>query len=74
MIYLDYAASTPVDEDVLNNFIEVTKEEYANPNSSHDLGKRAKKLIDEATNKIAKLLRVESDEIIQSLYFEILVP
>ena len=64
MIYLDYAASTPVDEDVLNNFIKVTKEEYANPNSSHDLGKHAKKLIDEATNKIAKLLRVESDEII----------
>ena len=61
MIYLDYAASTPVDEDVLNNFIKVTKEEYANPNSSHDLGKHAKKLIDEATNKIAKLLRVESD-------------
>ncbi len=27
MIYLDYAASTPVDPDVLDNFINVTKEE-----------------------------------------------
>ena len=26
MIYLDYAASTPVDEEVLNNFIQVTKQ------------------------------------------------
>ena len=28
---LDYAASTPVDEDVQDNFIKVTKEEYVNP-------------------------------------------
>ena len=64
MIYLDYAASTPVDSDVLDNFIKVTKEEYANPNSNHDLGARAKNIIDEATNEIAKILNVESDEII----------
>lgn len=64
MIYLDYAASTPVDEDVLNNFIKVTTEEYANPNSNHDLGIKAKKLIDESTNKIAELLNVLPEEII----------
>ena len=64
MIYLDYAASTPVDEDVLNNFIKTTKEEYANPNSNHELGLHAKKMIDDATSKIAKLLNVDSEEII----------
>lgn len=64
MIYLDYAASTPVDEEVLNDFIKTTKEEYANPNSNHELGLHAKSIIDESTNKIAKLLNVESDEII----------
>ncbi len=64
MIYLDYAASTPVDEDVLDNFIKITKEEYANPNSNHELGLHAKKIIDESTNKIADLLEVTSDEII----------
>ena len=64
MIYLDYAASTPVDEDVLNNFIKVTKEEYANPNSNHDLGINAKRMIDESTNKIADLLNVLPEEII----------
>jgi cysteine desulfurase len=64
MIYLDYAASTPVDEDVLNNFIKVTKDEYANPNSNHELGLNAKKIIDQSTDKIAKLLNVKNDEII----------
>ena len=64
MIYLDYAASTPVDEDVLDNFIKITKEEYSNPNSNHELGLHAKNIIDAATNKIAKLLNVTSDEII----------
>ena len=64
MIYLDYAASTPVDIDVLNNFIKVTKEEYANPNSNHKMGINAKNLIDDATSNIAKILNVENDEII----------
>ena len=64
MIYLDYAASTPVDEDVLDNFIKVTKEEYANPNSNHDLGINAKNMIDESTKKIAELLKVLPEEII----------
>ncbi len=64
MIYLDYAASTPVDEDVLDNYIKTTKEEYANPNSNHDAGLHAKNVIDESTKKIADLLNVSSDEII----------
>ncbi len=44
MIYLDYAASTPVDDEVLNEFIRVSKEYYANPNSNHTLGMKAKVL------------------------------
>lgn len=64
MIYLDYAASTPVDDEVLNEFIRVSKEYYANPNSNHTLGMEAKSVIDEATKNIAKLLNVKSDEII----------
>ena len=32
MIYLDYAASTPVNEEVLNTYNKLTKEFYANPN------------------------------------------
>lgn len=64
MIYLDYAASTPVDNGVLNEFVHVSKEYYGNPNSNHDLGIKAKNVIDEATKNIAKLLNVKESEII----------
>ena len=33
MIYLDYAASTPADDQVLDTFYSVSKKYYANPNS-----------------------------------------
>ena len=64
MIYLDYAAATPVDEEVLSRYVEVTNKYFANPNSNHQLGQEANRLIIEATNKIATYLKVEPEEII----------
>ena len=64
MIYLDYAAATPVDQEVLNCYVEVTRKYYANPNSSHQLGQAANLLIQESTKKIASYLKIESEEII----------
>jgi cysteine desulfurase len=64
MIYLDYAANTPVDGEVLDCFVEVTKLYTANPNSWHLLGKQTKLKIDELTEEIAALLKVKASEII----------
>ena len=64
MVYLDYAASTPVDEKVLNSFIKVTKKYYANPNSTHDLGLAASNLITESSKNIAEILGCTADELI----------
>ena len=64
MIYLDYSASTPVDNDVLELFYNTTKKYYANPNSSHKLGRKAKGLIDNCTLNIANNLKVLPEEII----------
>lgn len=64
MVYLDYAANSPVDKEVLDLFYKITLENYANPNSNHRLGKTAKELIDKATNNIAKNLGVLAEEII----------
>lgn len=64
MIYLDYAASTPVDDEVLDVFYKTTKKYYANPNSSHQLGLEAKSLIDDNTLSIANKLHVLPEEII----------
>lgn len=64
MIYLDYAANTPINETVLQTFCECSSKYVANPNASHPLGSLAKERMDEATAGIAKLLGVKTNEII----------
>lgn len=64
MIYLDYSATTPVNEEVLNSYIEATKKMVGNPNSLHKLGIEAKSLIDAATRQMANILKVKPNEII----------
>ena len=63
MTYLDYSATTPVDDEVLDTFVKATKF-IGNPNSLHALGTKAKHLIDASTNQIASILNVKPTEII----------
>ena len=63
MIYLDYAASTPISQSVLRaikSFSEDNNFNYANPNSSHKAGNILKEHISIARNNIAKLLNAYS--------------
>lgn len=64
MIYLDYSATTPVNESVLDSFNKVCRDYIGNPNSLHKLGVDAKRLMDASCNQVADLLSVSSDEII----------
>lgn len=64
MIYLDYAAHTPVDDSVLQTFFDVSKDYIGNPNSTHRLGREAAIRMDESTKHIANLLGVKENEII----------
>lgn len=64
MIYLDYSATTPVDDQVLESYIRTTKNIIGNPNSLHKLGLEAKMLIEAATNQIANILNLKPSEII----------
>ena len=64
MIYLDYSATTPVAEEVIETYAKVCREFIGNPNSMHRLGVEAKKLIDASTEQIASILGVKKDEII----------
>lgn len=64
MIYLDYAANTPVEKEVIDAFYQATVKYYANPNSVHKLGLEAKELLDLATENISKRLNVLPEEII----------
>lgn len=64
MMYLDYSATTPVDERVLDSYIKCCKEYSGNPNSLHKLGVDSKKLMDSATMQVANLLGVKKEEVI----------
>lgn len=60
-IYLDYAANTPVDKEVLNTFNETTLKYFANPNSTHSLGIETNKKIEEETSKIMQMFKTEAN-------------
>ena len=64
MIYLDYAANAPVDNEVLEVFNDISKRYFANPNATHRLGKEAKEIIDKSTENIAKIFNILPEEII----------
>ena len=64
MIYLDYSATTPVNQDVLDSFTKACNMYPGNPNSLHKLGVASKTMIDKATNQIASIMGVKAEEII----------
>lgn len=64
MVYLDYSATTLVNDDVLNTFTKVSKEFPGNANSLHDLGLKSRDLMKSSVKQIADLLNVLEDEII----------
>ena len=56
MLYLDYSANTPVDEEVLQCFCEAERRYPGNANAHHQAGVAAKAAINEATRSIARCL------------------
>ena len=64
MVYLDYSATTPIDERVIEAWVNAEKNYFANANSSHALGLKAKVFNDENIQKIAQSLNIEVEEFI----------
>lgn len=52
-VYLDHAATTPVDERVLEAMLPFLREEFGNPSSVHRLGQRARRALEEARERLA---------------------
>ena len=63
-IYLDYAATTPIDPKVLRAMTPYLKKEFGNPSSIHNFGQKARTAIDEARQLVANFLGCEAAEII----------
>ena len=63
-VYLDNASTTPIDPKVLDVMMPYLKDNYGNPSSLHELGRRNKSAIENARINIAKHINAEPDEII----------
>ncbi|MBU4440089.1 MAG: cysteine desulfurase [Firmicutes bacterium] len=64
MIYLDYAADTPVNHQVLDSFYEISKNFFGNANAKHHAGENAKSIIEKSTMEIREILNCPGMEVI----------
>ncbi len=63
-IYLDYAATTPVDSRSLKAMRPYFSEKFGNTMSLHCFGQEAKEALEESRQTVANLMAAESEEII----------
>ena len=62
-IYFDNAATTQIDQPVIDLMNSVMINNYGNPNSTHSFGRSSRTLIEKARKSIAKEFNVSSSEI-----------
>jgi len=63
-LYLDYNASAPIDERVLNVMVDTYKSGFGNADSrTHEFGDNARKKVEDARESVASLFGVKKDEV-----------
>jgi cysteine desulfurase len=63
-IYLDYAATTPTDPEVVRAMLPYFSETFGNPSSAHEFGREAGAAVEAARENVAALLGVKAPEIV----------
>ena len=63
-IYLDNAATTPMDPRVIDTITKHFKETYGNASSIHSIGQISKKILEESRKSIAPFINAEKEDII----------
>lgn len=61
-VYLDYNASTPIDERVLDKMVDIYRNHYGNADSrTHQFGSDAKNVVECARQQLGSLLKIPSE-------------
>ncbi|KAB8134743.1 aminotransferase class V-fold PLP-dependent enzyme [Gracilibacillus oryzae] len=63
MIYCDYAATTPIMEDALSVYMEISRKHYGNASSLHDIGSNAASVLENGREMLATTLQTASNHI-----------
>ncbi|MEW9121306.1 MAG: cysteine desulfurase NifS [Thermotaleaceae bacterium] len=62
-VYLDYSATTPMKQEVLDEMLPYFTEKFGNPSSIHSFGREAKQAIDLARERLAKAIGAKPEEV-----------
>lgn len=62
--YLDWAAASPPEQDILEEALTLSMENWANPSSLHVLGKKAAAKLEEARERTASVMKVSSEKLL----------
>ena len=62
-VYLDYAATTPMDPEVIKEIEKHYRETYGNPSSFHKIGQNAAQILEKSREIVASLINAKTDEI-----------
>ena len=64
MVYLDYAATTPYNKDVLKTYTQLLEKYFYNADSIYSQGIEVNRLLEKSRSLIAKMLHVSEEELI----------
>ncbi|GAB4252410.1 MAG: cysteine desulfurase family protein [Vicingaceae bacterium] len=62
-VYLDNAATTPIDEEVYETMLPVFKNHFGNPSSVHSFGRASRAIIEKARKQVAQLINAAPSEL-----------
>src|SRR5580658_10896990 len=65
-IYFDYNATTPLDPGARQAMLPFLDEIFGNPSSAHHVGRRARALLDDARERVAKVWHCKPSEVVFS--------
>ncbi|GIP35810.1 cysteine desulfurase family protein [Paenibacillus sp. J2TS4] len=64
MLYLDYCATTPMNDEVMESIVKVMQRHYGNPSSIHRIGMEAERLLSKSKEVIAGAIDCKPEEMV----------
>jgi len=63
-VYLDNAATTPMDQEVIDAIVPIMQNNFGNPSSVHSFGRSSRAIIEKARKKVAGFINANPGEIV----------
>ena len=64
MIYLDYSATTPIDEEILELYVRIQKNFFANTTSLHALGQKSNYMFEKCKTELCETMNIKGSDVV----------